>query len=1445
RAFAGAGCAWLSAASRLEDVYADPAAAATLDAVSARHGVGWDGLAAANGAVPLSRIFAAPPAQPVDGTDFVLPVYQVFAEGASVATTPGVGDPVAVLSHPENTVLPLRPRTELVLPPTVYVVPADPAPPAQPPTLDGVAAAAGTTAARVAQAAANTPALLRAGFVFTAGGVQVPVAADRPDVTLAQVADAFAAAGVSVTPVAAAAANAGVPGMFRAGARLSIPRFAVVPADPAPPALPPTLAALARTLELTPESLARANAATRGLLRPGVVLTCNDVSVQVTEEHPDVSLDDVAATLVSEGVPWDGVMVAAANAGVAGLFRAGATLAFDRRLAADGESLDRNGSGVAAAALAAANTGVVNLFAAGTPLYTGFRDAGDWFDEPLAAVAGTWATPAEQILRHNRGVALAPVPAPPHDDLYLAIPGQAALPAAPAALRIPVAIPGDATLDGLAALFLDADPSAATPAVALAAANRALPGVLAGGRTITVGRQEVPTREGDSFADVLARFDPAVELADLVGAIHATPGFLAPGALLLAPPAVLGARSAPWTLAEAAARYGVLPADLAIASAALTGVVAPGTALSMPRGDGTTATVVTGAADTFNGIAWRFGEEHCTVTPAQVAEGNPEVPLLAPGAVLLLPPPAARLTAPVGATDAGWRFADTVFPLHAWVQIARAAALVDEAFRGTAAEPGPAVRDRASLPPLPRPGTEPGDRALAMREFARGLQEAVPALRAATGKVRSEEARAAPADVWAVAFGAGYVSSVRVAPTVAVPGLPDRIPQYFALRPLQNTRVSRANVPIQPLREDGTLGPAAAADFQGVDAEAWAQRFLSDVDLFLTAAYAAPAYRTPKRACLHDVLAAKRTLASGIAGGLDYVLELGQPDPARQPQPPADWASACETLRQRLLVSLSGGYGTDVVVQYGAAAASAGNAARARLSGAGVLPARPEGEQKRVSVSSAKTSLAAGGSYVNFLVDVGEDGRQRSVDLPLTYAVNEVEFNLTPVVDGYDASDWLSLVLPFGPALPPGVTVALGTPAAPLPLRAYPPLPALLAQEAAPTTPGAATYGEALRWDYAFTYQHQGMAPDQLRLEVDFNQTPLLQAEGAEGDDLFAALAQYVAVAPGLWAILQALQAGGDLAGQTLGNAMETFAALVGRVAGLWGPHWTGAPRLSARAAPAGGPVPETYQFTQTLDAAWNDAAARWEYTSLTLVRDRADGSVGWPRMGIFAPGGPVRPLGEGVDTPAGRRYDFPAGVEAFTLLGFEMRFGGLHVASHQNGSAQVRVLRNARLLGPALPPTRAGFVYQTQALAFPAPATPLLSWDRAFPIGAWTPDAGTNPLAAVFAEMFGGSAAGRQVSAAIRYGYELGGSPAAPIVTYLPVAYRPRFEYTSATVQEVIDRVARWEGIYDPAPGGGEWVFGLSLYSSVDGQRDRPLLELLHLASPITQVGEPDPGQG
>ena len=157
---------------------------------------------------------------------------------------------------------------------------------------------------------------------------------------------------------------------------------------------------------------------------------------------------------------------------------------------------------------------------------------------------------------------------------------------------------------------------------------------------------------------------------------------------------------------------------------------------------------------------------------------------------------------------------------------------------------------------------------------------------------------------------------------------------------------------------------------------------------------------------------------------------------------------------------------------------------------------------------------------------------------------------MTPVVAGYDASNWLTFVRTFDRFPPAAFSADLGKPLVPVPLRAYPELPALVSQTAQ-SDDDPKTVDNALHWAYVFTYAHQSAAQDQIKIEIEFNRRPPNRAfQALKIDTLFGALAQYAAVSDTLWQILAGLQGPDANAGNTvLANTLDTYAGLAERVA--------------------------------------------------------------------------------------------------------------------------------------------------------------------------------------------------------------------------------------------------------------------------------------------------------
>jgi hypothetical protein len=855
---------------------------------------------------------------------------------------------------------------------------------------------------------------------------------------------------------------------------------------------------------------------------------------------------------------------------------------------------------------------------------------------------------------------------------------------------------------------------------------------------------------------------------------------LSGGGLLACPRGLLAAPVAPdtgLTPGAAARPYGVTPVALLAANAGTPDQLLPGQTLAAwaSTAESPAPVETTVPYDTLTAVVERFRRRGAGTSIETVAGANADVAFLRGGAPVLVPPVTARLIARVG-TVAGdaveWTFPSAVFPLRVTLEVA--------------GDPHPARVARS------------------LAAFAADLEKAVPPLRVATGQVLD-----ADTDVWAVAFGPGAIADVTVAPPLTIEG--SKQPRTFAIRPLANTLPRQEVFTKEFDVATGELTPdGEKRGYQGIDLDAWARDLLADVELVLSAAYARGASAL-NRPALDAIVEAKRTLAGAVAEGLDHVLG-GTPRPA----PDTKRAAAVETLRQRLLVSLTRGYDTSAVVQYDTTVVSPWETEYARLSA----------NARNPTVSNGTVSLAKGESQVSFLLDVPDVAAHPGLDLALDLDVVGLELG---------ESDRLTFVSPVANGSPPALHLDLGSPRVPLPLRACPPMPMLVGHEAVvPAEPVVLV--DALLWRYELALRHQSAEQDSVEFRVTYNARDAATANAVLDDDLFATLAQYTAVSTPLLGLLAGVVAWESASAEeqaVLTAALGTYASLVTAVGDAWGAHWT--PPLT-EVVPAetlgAGPPLDVYDYALGLRA-----TDGW-YTTLRLARTAVTGAggVGWPDVACVTPSGeyPLVPAAPETcdcgDAATCRCYAFPpATVAAFTLLTFRFTFPPVHVASYQNASSRTWVTRNAKLLGATWPATTADFVYRTPEVSYPKPAVPFIDVTGAIPIGAWP----AAPLQAMFDAVFDGSAADRTIAVGVRYGYTLvPGDP--PVEALLPVVQSTVGPYGDTTIAVLTARLAEWLRDVDPAREGGAWAFWVSMYSSLDPTLQRPVLQLERLSSPL-----------
>ena len=903
------------------------------------------------------------------------------------------------------------------------------------------------------------------------------------------------------------------------------------------------------------------------------------------------------------------------------------------------------------------------------------------------------------------------------------------------------------------------------------------------------------------------------------------------------PPAQLPSTGDGYSPTDLASLLKMDPTSTLTANQATPDLILSGVTLK-PSGLVSEPTVTTAAEDSVNAVIGRFAALDVDVTVEDLVQGNEKTLFLKPGAILLKPPSDLVATASFGAT--GWRFPGTIFPLNAWMGLSRKKTLVDPDLRETD------VAAISNAVPVMRSGnaSDQESGAETMLAFADALAKAIPGMEAATGRVPAADGEA-PTDLFAVSFVASSgISQVKITPPVAASGGNGPQPYSYALRPLFNTVQSASNVAISPLDPTtGKLTASATRDYQGINLEDWAQAWLAGLDLLCTGPYAATAYQVNASA-LEGLLTAKQSLADAIADGLSVI--LADQDVEKTAIGSTAWKNAREVLRGQLLGNLVRAYDTTAVLQFKTEVTVQKDMSDARLVGTGQLA--DDGDDGRIGkLGGAKTPLVSTTGQLSFPFTASRATAQRSLTLNPSYAVSQVEFDITQITSGYAASDWLSFVRDFDGNPPKSFRADLGTPVVPMPMRSYPNLPALISQNAlVPKSPK--TVEEALFWGYQFTISYQGAAQDQLLIAVAFNTVSSQKnTRDVVTDSLFNELAQYAAIEEPLWRLLDRLKDPNFKQDETaLSHGLDTYAALAARVASQWDAHWgvsgdTNSVRPAhqglihpARRSPsrleAGGVEEQIHTYLTSMQMSEGTGM----YNGLELTKVDGDHPLEWPDITIHFDGLEFALQG-GDATGSTRTYTFPkkALVPVFSEMRLQFSFSGLHIANYQNAITSASVVRNHHLLGASGSETCSSFLYRTPELTFPEPLVPLIVVSERLDMGDWKSEVSHNPITGLFDTLFGGNFKDREVGFNIRYRYALSGGEM-PLETFLPVALHPRAKVDDKTRSSIIEVCKNWESDVAPITTGGMWCFGVSMYSTINPKLERPLLQLKQLTMPL-----------
>jgi hypothetical protein len=489
------------------------------------------------------------------------------------------------------------------------------------------------------------------------------------------------------------------------------------------------------------------------------------------------------------------------------------------------------------------------------------------------------------------------------------------------------------------------------------------------------------------------------------------------------------------------------------------------------------------------------------------------------------------------------------------------------------------------------------------------------------------------------------------------------------------------------------------------------------------------------------------------------------------------------------------------------------------------------------SIPAAKMSLDGDGT-IELPVKLEADGQYRKLVLALDYQPIEIEAQIESVadVDGYRRSSWLSFVVPLdqsAASLAGIFDTGLGRVEIPLPLRAYPAAPTLMAQSAHLTDAAARDLETAKLWTYEFTYSHADAAQDAAMLTLELNGGP----SGADArttapaSDLIDWLAQFATAWPNLQRDLALLadpttaqDTGKTTAAVAATDAMGTIA---GGIAATWATF-----RAARRARP----------LTATL------SAGRYEWTARTTLLHSGDGGAWLQSLrlepaipGNRGPGGrypaiacpdgrqvwQLLPLISPTDEAAVYQYPTAAGamLPAFTGVPHRFSFAALDLASVQSARAGAEVTRNRQLTAGRT--TREDFVYRTPQIMFPDPLLPYFGREAPVPVGA--PPLGlADAIRAAVAALVPNGPPYPSIELTVGFGSVIvtGGVPQEEIASTAPLRYRHAGPWSDAAADQAAAAVQDWitGNALTPTPGNFAEL-ALRLYSSL--APDRPLLAL------------------
>ncbi|MBK1681454.1 hypothetical protein [Rhodocyclus tenuis] len=391
------------------------------------------------------------------------------------------------------------------------------------------------------------------------------------------------------------------------------------------------------------------------------------------------------------------------------------------------------------------------------------------------------------------------------------------------------------------------------------------------------------------------------------------------------------------------------------------------------------------------------------------------------------------------------------------------------------------------------------------------------------------------------------------------------------------------------------------------------------------------------------------------------------------------------------------------------------------------------------------------------------------------------------------------------------------------PLRTIPSAPEMISQGAG-FSGRTADIAKALTWNYRCEIDCELAGQDALALDLNFNgecEVRHLRREASGRRQLFEALACHQINRAALWAAIESSESGDKLTAKApasgASRALDDFAKLATKVVAAWCEYrWTD-DHCGVRAPGADSGL----AYWIRLQAEAEQGEMTPTPSALILECARSNDSLVWPDIKAGSESPPAIALTP--DTAKGnvRVYRFPQAGDAGRIgtcghLRLDFSFSSPSVLKVGAACVHASVVRNERLSNPEDRRTNPAFVYRTPAVSFSQDIHPANVIARPIGIGTWSREPGSNPLAAVLADVFATGSRIESFALDICCAFR-GDSETGPLRIRAPIAHIPASAGNRRTVvvAQLADAVEDFLAAESAARQRPVLVIGLDLYGS------------------------------